>query len=146
MTIKDIGPEPNAFDIEDETNENTDYRRVAWSGKYLQVTLMSIPVGGEIGLEIHPETDQFLRVESGEGLAQMGDAEDALDYEQRLTDDWVVLVPAGKWHNVTNTGDEELKLYSIYAPAHHKPGKVQETKEVADADDDDEPADWSVQP
>ncbi len=53
MTIKDIGPEPNAFDIEDETNENTDYRRVAWSGKYLQVTLMSIPVGGEIGLEIH---------------------------------------------------------------------------------------------
>ncbi len=76
----------------------------------------------------------------------MGDAEDALDYEQRLTDDWVVLVPAGKWHNVTNTEDEELKLYSIYAPAHHKPGKVQETKEVADADDDDEPADWSVQP
>lgn len=146
MTIKDIGPEPIAFDIEDETNANADYRRVVWSGKYLQVTLMSIPVGGEIGLEIHEDTDQFLRVESGEGLAVMGDAKDELDYEQELKDDWVVLVPAGKWHNVTNTGEEELKLYSIYAPAHHKPGKVHETKEDSDTDTDDEPADWSVQP
>ncbi|MGL5249084.1 MAG: cupin domain-containing protein, partial [Brooklawnia sp.] len=64
MTIKDIGPEPTVFDIEDETTENDAYRRVAWSGKYLQVTLMSIPVGGEIGLELHSDTDQFLRVEA----------------------------------------------------------------------------------
>ena len=146
MTIKDIGPEPTVFDIEDETTENDAYRRVAWSGKYLQVTLMSIPVGGDIGLELHSETDQFLRVEAGEGLVQMGDRKDALDFEQELEDDFVVLVPAGKWHNVTNTGDEDLKLYSIYAPAHHKPGKVQQTKEIADNDTDDEPADWSVQP
>lgn len=146
MTVQDNGPEPSAFDIEHATKDNDDYRRVAWSGKYLQVTLMSIPVGGEIGLEVHPETDQFLRVEAGRGLAQMGDAKDALDYEQELGDDWVVLVPAGKWHNVTNTGDEELKLYSIYAPAHHKPGKVQQTKQIADEDTDDEPAEWSVQP
>ena len=76
----------------------------------------------------------------------MGDRKDALDFEQELEDDFVVLVPAGKWHNVTNTGDEDLKLYSIYAPAHHKPGKVQQTKEIADNDTDDEPADWSVQP
>ena len=77
MTIKDIGPEPTVFDIEDETTENDAYRRVAWSGKYLQVTLMSIPVGGDIGLELHSETDQFLRVEAGEGLVQMGDRKDA---------------------------------------------------------------------
>lgn len=146
MTIKDIGPEPTVFDIEDETTGNDDYRRVAWSGKFLQVTLMSIPVGGEIGLELHADTDQFLRVEAGEGLVEIGDAKDALNIKEELEDDFVVLVPAGKWHNVTNTGDEPLKLYSIYAPAHHKPGKVQETKEIADADTDDEPADWSVQP
>lgn len=146
MTIKDIGPEPVIFDIEDETTENNAYRRVAWSGKYLQVTLMSIPVGGEVGLELHPETDQFIRVEEGKALAQVGDSQDDLDFERTLEDDDVALIPAGKWHNVTNTGDEPLKLYSIYAPAHHKPGKVQLTKDDADADTDDEPADWSVQP
>lgn len=146
MTIKDIGPEPVVFNIEEVTTDNDAYRRVAWSGKYLQITLMSIPVGGEIGLELHPETDQFLRVEEGKGLAQMGDSKEQLDFEQTLEDDFVVLIPAGKWHNVTNIGDEALKLYSIYAPAHHKPGKVQQTKAEADADTDDEPADWSVQP
>lgn len=146
MTIKDIGPEPTVFDIEDETTGNDAYRRVAWSGKFLQVTLMSIPVGGEIGLELHADTDQFLRVEAGEGLAEIGDAKDALELREKLADDDVVIIPAGKWHNVTNTGNEPLKLYSIYAPAHHKPGKVQQTKQIADADTDDEPADWSVQP
>lgn len=146
MTIQDIGPEPIVFDIEEETIANEVYRRVAWSGKYLQVTLMSIPAGGDIGLELHPDTDQFLRIEKGTGLAQMGDAKDALAFSQEVSDDDVILVPAGKWHNVTNTGDDPLQLYSIYAPAHHKPGKVQGTQEIAEADDDDEPADWSVQP
>ncbi|MGI5950647.1 MAG: cupin domain-containing protein [Brooklawnia sp.] len=146
MTIKDIGPEPTIFDIEDETVANDAYRRVAWSGRFLQVTLMSIPAGGDIGLELHADTDQFIRVEAGEGLAQLGDAKDALTIEEKLEDDDVVIVPAGKWHNVTNTGEEPLKLYSIYAPAHHKPGKVQQTQEIAEADTDDEPADWSVQP
>lgn len=146
MTIKDIGPEPTIFDIEDETVANDAYRRVAWSGRFLQVTLMSIPAGGDIGLELHADTDQFIRVEAGEGLAQLGDAKDALTIEEKLEDDDVVIIPAGKWHNVTNTGEEPLKLYSIYAPAHHKPGKVQQTQEIAEADTDDEPADWSVQP
>lgn len=146
MTINDVGPEPTVFDIEEVTTANDAYRRVAWSGKYLQVTLMSIPVGEDIGLELHPDTDQFLRVEEGKGLAQMGDTEDDLSFEQELGDDFVVLIPAGKWHNVTNTGDEPLKLYSIYAPAHHQPGKVQPTKADAEADTDDEPASWSVQP
>lgn len=146
MTIKDIGPEPVVFDIEEETTGNDAYRRVAWSGKYLQVTLMSIPTGGEIGLEEHPDTDQFLRIEAGKGKVEMGDAKDQLDFVEEVEDDDVVLVPAGKWHNVTNVGDEPLQLYSIYAPAHHKPGKVQQTKQLADDDQDDEPADWSVQP
>ena len=72
--IKDIGPQPQSFDIEHATKENKDYRSVAWSGRYLQVTLMSIPAGGDIGLEAHPETDQFLRLEAGKGRAQMGAA------------------------------------------------------------------------
>ncbi|MGZ8351438.1 MAG: hypothetical protein ACXWU2_15525, partial [Allosphingosinicella sp.] len=63
MTIEDIGPQPQSFDLEKATRENTHYRSVAWSGRYLQVTLMSIPVGDDIGLEMHPETDQFLRLD-----------------------------------------------------------------------------------
>ena len=71
-TIKDIGPQPQSFDIERETKENTNYRSVAWSGRYLQLTLMSIPVGGDIGLEAHPETDQFLRLDAGSGRRRRG--------------------------------------------------------------------------
>jgi hypothetical protein len=74
--IKDIGPQPQSFDIERATKENTNYRSVAWSGRYLQVTLMSIPAGGDIGLEAHPETDQFLRLDAGSGRVQMGAAKD----------------------------------------------------------------------
>lgn len=145
MTIKDIGPKPQSFDIENATKENLNYRSVAWSGRYLQVTLMSIPVGGDIGLEAHPETDQFLRLDSGQGRVQMGPAKDDMPFEQDVSDGWCVLVPAGTWHNITNTGPAPMQVYAIYAPAHHKPGRVQATAAVAEADQDDEPAEWSVQ-
>jgi mannose-6-phosphate isomerase-like protein (cupin superfamily) len=149
MTIKDIGPNPSVFDIESETVTNPNYRTVAWSGKYLQVTLMSIPVGGDIGLEVHPETDQFIRLDKGKGLAQLGPARNSLVLEQEVEDGWSVIVPAGTWHNVTNTGDEPMQVYTIYAPQHHKPGKIQATVEIAEADElagTDDPAEWSVQP
>ncbi|HJE51885.1 MAG TPA: cupin domain-containing protein [Tessaracoccus flavescens] len=149
MSLTDPGPKPNVFDIEKETLANENYRAVVWTGKYLQVTLMSIPAGGDIGLEVHPETDQFLRVEAGEGLCQMGDAEDDLDFEEKIGDDWSIQVPAGKWHNITNTGDEPLKLYSVYAPVHHAQGIVQATAEQAEEDEEsgkDEPPSWTVQP
>jgi len=144
--IKDIGPKPQSFDIESATKDNGDYRSVAWSGRYLQVTLMSIPVGEDIGLEAHPETDQFLRLDAGSGRVQMGPKKTELTFEKDVSDGWCVLVPAGTWHNITNTGKKPMQLYAIYAPAHHKPGKVHPTAEVAEADTDDEPADWSVQP
>jgi len=144
--LTDIGPRPQAFDLETETLDNSSYRTVAWSGKHLQVTLMSIPVDGVIGLERHPDTDQFIRLEHGRGRAQMGPGEDALTFDEEVTDGWCVLVPAGTWHNVTNIGDEPMQVYTVYAPAHHAPGKVQQTKAIADADADDRPADWSVQP
>ncbi|MEL4505270.1 cupin domain-containing protein [Luteococcus sp. H138] len=149
MAITDNGPNPNVFDIETETKANQNYRTVAWSGKYLQVTLMSIPVGSDIGLEVHPETDQFLRLDAGKGLVQMGPAEDQLDFEQEVTDGWSVQVPAGVWHNITNTGDEPMQVYAIYAPVHHAAGVVHPTFEDSDREEEagnDEPPAWSVQP
>ena len=144
--IDDIGPQPNSFDIERATQANTNYRSVAWSGRYLQVTLMSIPVGGSIGLEVHPETDQFLRLDAGSGRVQMGAANDQLTFEKDVAEGWCVLVPAGTWHNITNIGATPMQVYAIYAPAHHTPGKVHPTASAASADKNDEPATWSVQP
>ena len=149
MTIQDIGPDPQSFDLEKATVENTNYRTVAWSGTYLQLTLMCIPVGDDIGLEAHPETDQFLRVDAGRGRVQMGRAKDQLDFEQEVEDGWAIFVPAGTWHNVTNIGEEPLQLYAVYAPVHHAPGKIHVTADDAERDEEshgDEPPSWSVQP
>ena len=149
MEIHDNGPNPNAFDIETATVENDAYRMVAWSGKNLQVTLMSIPPGESIGLEVHPETDQFLRLDKGTGRCVMGPEEDNLDFQQDVSDGWAVQVPAGVWHDVINTGDDDMRLYAIYAPVHHAPGIVQRTSADAERDEDegrDEPPSWSVQP
>ena len=104
--MDDIGPRPHAFDIEDATAHNETYRTVAWTGRYLQVTLMTIPVGESIGLESHPATDQFLRLDSGHGRAVMGPAKDQLDFAQEVTDGWSIQVPAGTWHDVINVGDD----------------------------------------
>ena len=148
MTIRDIGPEPFVFDLENETCSNTNYRTTVWTGKFLQVTLMSIPVGESIGLEAHPDNDQFLRLDAGKGIVVMGDSEDDLTFEQEVSDGWAILVPAGKWHNVINTGDEPLRLYAIYSPSHHAQGIIHETFEQAEKDEDsgvDVPPEWTVQ-
>lgn len=149
MDIKDPGPVPNAFDIEKATVENENYRTVVWTGKYLQVTLMSIAVGSSIGLEVHPETDQFLRLEAGRGRCVMGPSKDELTFQQEVEDDWSAQVPAGVWHDIINTGDEPMKVYAVYAPVHHAQGVVQATAEDAERDEEsgaDEPPEWSVQP
>lgn len=146
IMIEDIGPRAQAFNLEQATRDNSNYRTVAWSGRYLQVTLMSIPVGADIGLEAHPDTDQFLRLDAGRGRVRMGESRDGLTFDEVVTDGWCVLVPAGTWHNITNVGDVPMQVYAIYAPAHHKPGKVHETAADAANDTDDEPASWSVQP
>lgn len=146
MTIEDIGPKPQSFDLERATIENKNYRTVVWSGKYLQATLMSIPVGSDIGLEAHPDTDQFLRLDAGRGRVQMGPSKDNLTFEQEVSDGWCVLVPAGTWHNITNIGDEPMQLYAIYAPVHHSPGKIHKTAEDDHNDESDDPPEWSVQP
>lgn len=89
---------------------------------------MSIPVGGDIGLEIHPNIDQFLRIEEGQGLVKMGKEQSNLDFQRKVSDDYAIIIPAGTWHNVINTGNIPLKLYSIYAPPQHPKGTVHQTK------------------
>ncbi len=132
MELKDYGKQPFVVDIEDFTTSNTNFRTAVWTGEHLQMTLMSIPVDGEIGLEIHTDTDQFLRIEQGKTRVYMGDSEDNLDFEEEAEEDFAIFIPAGKWHNIVNTGDEEVKIYSIYAPSHHPFGTIHETKEIAD--------------
>ena len=107
---------------------------------------MSIPPGSDIGLEMHPETDQFIRLDAGRGRVEMGAAKDRLTMKQEVSDGWCALIPAGTWHNVTNIGAEPMQVYAIYAPAHHKPGKIHKSFDEGEADQDDQPAEWSVQP
>lgn len=121
------------MNIEAATLENTAFRTTIWTGTALQLTVMSIPVGGEIGLEVHGDIDQFLRIESGRGRVQMGPASDQLTFEREVADDDAVLVPAGSWHNITNIGDDALKVYSIYGPPEHPHGTVHATKAESDA-------------
>ncbi|PJE94473.1 cupin domain-containing protein [Streptomyces carminius] len=130
---RDHGPRPYVLDIERATLANDTFRTALWTGKQMQLTVMSIDPGGEIGLEVHPDRDQFLRVEAGRGRVLMGQEKDRLDFDEEVRADWVVLVPAGSWHNVLNTGDEPLKLYSLYAPPEHPHGTVHPTKADADA-------------
>lgn len=128
----DYGPNPFVTNINRATIMNNNYRTTLWTGKYLQVTLMDIKVGGEIGLEIHPDTDQFLRIERGFGLVKMGESKNDLIYHKRVRAGDAVFVPAGTWHNLINMGNVPVKLYSIYAPPHHAKGTVHKTKENAD--------------
>ena len=149
MTVTDPGPRPNSFDIETATVANDHYRTVVWTGRFLQVTLMCIPVGESIGLEVHPDTDQFLKLEAGQGRCVMGPARDELDFEQEVEDGWSIQVPAGTWHDVINTSNEPLRLYVVYAPVHHARGIVQVTAEDAERDEEsgtDTPPEWTVQP
>ncbi len=136
ITLKDYGSEPFVVNIEKATKQNNNFRIALWTGDHLQVTLMSINPGEDIGLEVHPDVDQFLRIEEGKGTVKMGDSKDNLDFQKEVYDDFAVMVPAGKWHNIVNTGDKPLKLYSIYAPPEHPRGTVHKTK--ADAEEEHE--------
>ncbi|AKK11104.1 cupin domain-containing protein [Corynebacterium uterequi] len=130
----DHGPNPFVFDIEEATIANEAFRDTLWTGEYLQLTVMSIPAGGEIGAEVHDDHDQFLRVESGKGRLMIGTDENNLEVNEIVEDDFAMFIPAGKWHNVVNEFDEPLKVYSIYAAPDHVKGTFHQTKEDADND------------
>ena len=131
--MTDHGDNPYVVDIQEATVENDTFRTTLWTGVNLQLTVMTLQPGDNIGLEVHEDHDQFLRIEEGNGLVQMGPNRDELDFEAKVEDDSAVFVPAGTWHNLTNTGDIPLRLYSIYAPSEHPRGTVHETKSDADA-------------
>ncbi len=130
--LKDYGPEPFVININEAADKNNTFRTALWTGTHLQVTLMSLKVGEDIGLEIHPDVDQFIRIEEGQGLVRMGNNKNNLDFQRNVNDDFAIMIPAGTWHNVINTGNSPLKLYSIYAPPQHPRGTVHETKEAAE--------------
>ena len=130
--IRDYGPEPFVMNINEVTKQNNNFRTALWTGNHLQVTLMSINVGESIGLEMYPDVDQFIRIEQGYGLVQMGNNKNNLNFERKVYDDFAIIIPAGKWHNLTNIGNVPIKLYSIYAPPNHPKGTIHRTK--ADAE------------
>jgi mannose-6-phosphate isomerase-like protein (cupin superfamily) len=134
IPLQDYGTHPYVVNINQAAKQNNRYRTTLWTGKHLQVTVMSISVGDDIGLEVHPVTDQFIRIEEGQGLVQMGDSKEKLEFQAMAYENYAIMVPAGKWHNVINTGNRPLKVSVLYAPPHHPYGTVHETK--ADAQED----------
>ncbi len=119
--------------VERETLENANFRKVHFTGNRMQLTVMWLAPGEEIGVEMHDHLDQFLRIEEGSGRVTFGRSADEVEETHEVEDDWAVIVPGGVWHNVINTGTGDLKLYSLYAPPEHAPDTVHKTKADADA-------------
>lgn len=120
-------------DIEKLTLENKNFRTVVYTGAHTQLTLMRLAPGEDIGWESHGDLDQFLRIEQGQARVDFGRSEDSVDESHDVSDDWALIVPAGVWHNVANTGQTDVKLYSLYSPPEHADGTVHVTKAQADA-------------
>jgi mannose-6-phosphate isomerase-like protein (cupin superfamily) len=121
-------PMGKVLNISEISCANQYYRREVWTGEYLQLTVMNIPAGGEIGLELHADTDQMLRIERGVGTVYMGDTKQSVRLVGYANADCAIMIPAGTWHNVINEQNRPLKLYSVYAPPHHPVGTVHKTK------------------
>src|SRR5690625_1562817 len=131
IDFQDQGKKPYVININEAAKLNNNFRTVIWTGEHLQVTLMKIEVGEDIGLEVHPDVDQFLRIEEGQGFVQMGNVRNNLYFQRNVFDDDAIMVPAGTWHNITNTGNIPVRLYTIYAPPEHPFGTVHQTKTEA---------------
>lgn len=114
--------------IEKETEENNNFRKVLFTGKYSQLVVMSLKPGEEIGNEIHENVDQFFRIEEGKAKVVINNGEE----EFIVKEDEVFIVPAGTWHNIINIDDEDLKLYTIYSPPNHPDGTIHKTKKEAE--------------
>lgn len=125
---KDLAGKPSLINIHHETMSNDNFRKEIWTGKHLQVTVMSVPAGGEIGLEMHDDLDQFVKVESGFANVYMGHTKQCVKFAGRVNANCAILIPAGTWHNVVNACGCPLKVYSVYAPPQHPIGTVHKTK------------------
>ena len=129
--IKDYGPNPFIFNIEHATKMNKNFRTTLWTGNHLQLTLMSIPIGGDIGIEMHNNVDQFIRIESGNAKIFIGTDKNSLGEVGFVNDNYALIIPAGTWHNIVNVGNSPLKLYSLYAPPQHPFNTVHKNKDDA---------------
>ncbi|MEW6154533.1 MAG: cupin domain-containing protein [Actinomycetota bacterium] len=123
--------------IEKVTKDNANFRTVLFTGGHTQLTVMRLGPGEDIGLEAHPHLDQFLRIEQGSARVELGGTRGSVAETHDVTDDWAVIIPAGVWHNVVNTGTGDLKLYSLYSPPEHPEGTVHATKADAEAAEHD---------
>lgn len=121
---EDNGPNPWVVNIREATLRNSNFRTAVWTGNHLQITLMCINPGESIGLEVHPSVDQFLKLEQGTGIVKMGNTKDLLTFVREINQNNAIVIPAGRWHNVINTGNVPMRLYSIYAPPQHPRGTV----------------------
>lgn len=119
-------------DVERATLDNDTFRTVIYTGEHTQLTVMRLGPGEDIGREMHPHLDQFLRLEQGSARVELGRGEDDVEETHEVEDDWAIIVPAGVWHNVVNTGPGDVKLYSLYSPPEHPDGTVHRTKEDAE--------------
>lgn len=127
----DMGKKPWVLDIEQATLNNPNYRHAQWTGEHMQMVLMSLKPGEEIDLELHGDVDQFLRIEQGQAQVRMGKSKDDMSFDKNVSANWAIFIPSGYWHHIKNTGNKELKLYTIYAPAQHPAGTVKKTYEEA---------------
>ena len=133
---KSLVEKPGVINIHNEVMVNQNFRKEIWTGEHLQITVMSIPVGGEIGLEMHDDLDQFIRLESGCAKVYMGKCKPAVKFVGKVNADCAVVVPAGTWHNIINACSCPLKVYSIYAPPQHPIGTIHKTKLDSDLAED----------
>ena len=135
QTSKDLGAKPQLLNIHKEVLRNTNFRTTIWTGDRLQVTVMCIPVGGEVGLEIHEEVDQFLQIESGFARVYMGETKQSVKCFGLADSYSAIIVPQKTWHNIINVGRIPLKLYSVYAPPEHPFGTIHKTKLESELDE-----------
>ena len=129
--FKDYGGAPLILNLPVAAERNESFRQAVWTGEDLQLTVMTIPVGGEIGAEMHKSLDQMLRIESGVALVRIGESENTLRDARRVGAGSVLLIPRGTYHNLLNVGREPLRLSSVYAPPAHPKGTVHKTKDDA---------------
>ena len=130
--IRDYGPKPFVFNIHHATNMNRNFRTTLWTGGHLQLTLMNIPVRNDIGVEMHSDVDQFVRVESGRAKVYFGNSRNSLREAEVVNENYAILIPAGTWHNIVNIGNCPLKVYSLYAPPQHPFGTIHKNKDDAE--------------
>lgn len=132
----DLGNKPTIINIHKEVCSNNYFRKAIWTGEFLQVTVMSIPAGGEIGLELHDNIDQFIRVEYGVGSIYMGKTKQEVKFVGSANSEDAIVIPAGTWHNIINNQSTPLKVYSVYAPPNHPIGTIHKTKFESDLAED----------